>query len=106
MPALSPSASRSAVAERDAGILDRVVVVDVQVALRLDLEVDHRVPRQLVEHVVEEADPGAAVARAGPVEVERDRDLGLGRPAAQLRLAHGAFPDDRPRGAYRPRRPD
>ena len=45
--------------ERDAGVLDGVVAVHVQVALRLDGEVEQRVPRERVEHVVEEPDAGA-----------------------------------------------
>ena len=49
-------------AERDADILDGVVRVDVQVALRLDLEVDHAVTGDLVEHVIEEADAGGELA--------------------------------------------
>ena len=45
-------------AERDADVLGGVVVVDVQVALGLDRDVDARMPRQQIEHVVEEADAG------------------------------------------------
>ena len=45
-------------AERDADVFDRVVAVDVQVALGVDVEVDQAVAGDLVEHVVEEADAG------------------------------------------------
>jgi hypothetical protein len=48
-----------------------VVGVDVQVALGLDLEVDHAVARNLVEHVVEEGTPVAASMRRA-VEVDDD----------------------------------
>src|SRR2546422_8014264 len=43
-------------AEREGGVLDGVVGVDVQVALGLDGEVEQAVPAELVEHVVVEAD--------------------------------------------------
>jgi hypothetical protein len=41
-------------AESDADVLDRVVRIDMQVALRLDVEVEHAVASHLVEHVLEE----------------------------------------------------
>ena len=64
-------------AERDADILGGVVVVDVQVALGLDRDVDARVARQQIEHVVEEADAGRDVRDALAVEIDRDLDVGL-----------------------------
>ena len=64
-------------AERNAGILDRVVVVDMGVALGLDGEVDQRMPRQLVQHMVEEPDPGPVVVLPGAVEVHGDLDRGF-----------------------------
>ena len=64
-------------AERDADILGGVVVVDMQVALGLDRDVDARMARQQVEHVVEKADAGRDRRRAGAVEVDRDLDVGL-----------------------------
>ncbi len=45
-------------AEHDAGILGGVVEIDVQVALGLERDVDQGVARQLLQHVVEEADAG------------------------------------------------
>ena len=64
-------------AERDADILGGVVVVDVQVALGLHGEIDAGMPRQQVQHVVEEADSGGDGGRAGAVEIDRDLDVGL-----------------------------
>ena len=75
-------------AERDADVLGGVVVVDVQVALGLHGDVDARVARQQVEHVIEEADAGRDLGRAGAVEVDRDLDVGfLGLPLHRA-LAH------------------
>ena len=72
-------------ADRNAGVLDRVVVVDVQVALGLDRHVDQRMARQLLQHVVEEADAGRDVEAAGAVDIDGDRDRGLLGLAADLR---------------------
>jgi len=63
--------------ERDAHILGGVVVVDVQIALGLDRNVDARVARQEVEHVVEEADTGRDVRDTFAIEIDRDLDVGL-----------------------------
>ena len=64
-------------AERDADVFHRVVAVDVQVALGVDLEVDQSVARDLVEHVVEEADAGGQLRRAAAVEIDAHADLRL-----------------------------
>ena len=76
-------------AERDADVLGGVVVVDMQVALGLDREVDARMARQQVEHVVEEADAGRDRRRAGAVEIDLDLDVGLLGLALDRALAHG-----------------
>ncbi len=75
-------------AQHDADILDRVMVVDVQVALGMHRQVENRVARQLVQHVIEEPDARAVLVLPGAVEVERHRHLGLGRLPRLCRLAH------------------
>jgi hypothetical protein len=75
-------------AERDADILGGVVVIDVQIALGLDRDVDARVARQQVEHVIEEADAGRHRRAAGPVEIDFDLDLGFLGLALHGRFAH------------------
>ena len=52
-------------------------------------------PRDLIEHVVEEADPGGERGFPGSVQVELDADLGFERIADYVSLAHR----ERPRGA-------
>ena len=66
-----------AFAQHDADILGRVVVVDMQVALGAQRDVDQAVARQLLQHVVEEADAGLDVVCAGAVEIDGDGDTGL-----------------------------
>ena len=44
--------------------------VDVQVALGVDVEVEHAVARDLVEHVVEERHAGGELGAAAAVEID------------------------------------
>ena len=62
-------------AQRQRGVLDRVVRVDLDVAAGLDAQVEQAVLGQLGEHVVEERHAGAHLGRAGAVEVQLDQDL-------------------------------
>ena len=89
--ALVAEGLRERAAEGDADVLDGVVVVDVEVAGGAGREVDERVAGELVEHVVEEADAGLVVVPAGAVEVERDRERGLGGLAGDLGLCASAL---------------
>ena len=43
-------------AERDADVLDGVVLIDVEVARRLQREIEAAVTREQLQHVIEEAD--------------------------------------------------
>ncbi len=52
--------------ERDADVLDGVVLVDLQVAVGVDGQVEPAVPAELVEHVVEERHAGRHVDLPGP----------------------------------------
>ena len=88
MPRASPKSLTDRLAERDAGILDRVMRVDVQVALGGDVDIDQRMPRDLVQHMVEEADAGRNVRHAGSVEVDTDLDGGFLGFAGDLGFAH------------------
>src|SRR5271157_2829358 len=75
-------------AHRDADVLDRVVIVDVAVALGSDGEIDEGMTRQLIEHGVEEADAGRDVGNARSVEIEADLDGRLLGLAGDCALAH------------------
>ena len=68
MPLRSPSAFEHRLAERDADVLDGVVLIDVEIARRLQRQVEAAVPREQLEHVVEEADAGADVVAALAVD--------------------------------------
>src|SRR6478672_3249393 len=75
-------------AERDADVLGGVVVIDVEIALGLDGQIDTRMARQQVEHVVEEADSGRNRRRTGPVEVDCNLDVGFLGGALDRTFAH------------------
>ena len=79
-------------AERDADVFRRVVEVDMRVALGAHGQVDQRMARELLQHMVEEADPGRHVVAAGAVEIDGDGDFRLGGVAGDFRCAHGAVP--------------
>src|SRR4051812_23248225 len=67
--------AREGLAKGNADVLDGVVAVNVQVALRLDFEVQHAVARDLIEHVLEEGQAGGELGNAPPVQVELHPDL-------------------------------
>src|SRR3974377_272563 len=56
-------------------------MIDVQVALGLDRDVDARVPRQQIEHMIEEADAGFDRRATLSVEIDFDFAVGLRRLA-------------------------
>jgi hypothetical protein len=74
-------------ADGQRAILDRVVLVDVQVAAAAQLQRKAAVPGELLEHVIEEADAGGDAAGGAAVEFELQLDVGFARLAVQLRAA-------------------
>ena len=82
MPRRLPSALRHRFAERDADVLDGVMLIDVEVARGAHVEIERAMPRHQIEHVIEKADAGAVLERALAVEIERDADLSS-RPSAR-----------------------
>src|SRR5690606_40331009 len=73
-------------AQGDADILDGVVVVDVHVALALDVQIDQPVAGDLVEHVLEEGHADGEVRLAGAIEIDRRLDAGFQGVAFDERL--------------------
>src|SRR5439155_27141316 len=65
-------------AERDADILDRVMRVDVQVAVRANVEIDQAVAPDLIEHVIEKRHAGGERRMSAAVQVDVDGDRRLG----------------------------
>jgi hypothetical protein len=52
-------------------------MVDMQITLGLDVDIDARMTRQEVEHVVEEPDAGGDRRAAFAVEIDHDLDVGF-----------------------------
>ena len=80
--------------QRDADILHRVVVVDMQVALRRQGQIEQCMAGQQFQHVIEETDPGLDRDRTAPVEIQGQIDIGFGGAALDAKaarcLAHDA----------------
>src|SRR5215468_1230559 len=64
-------------AQTDRRVLDRMVVINLQIALARDFEVEKPVAREQFEHVVEERNAGRDRAFALAVEVELETDVRL-----------------------------
>ena len=84
MPRLSPSAFATASPSAMPDVLDRVMLIDVEIAVGAILEIEPAVPGDELEHVIEEADAGADLVAARPSSVRRQRDLRLGGLAGRL----------------------
>src|SRR4051794_19033540 len=65
-----------------------MVLIDVEIARRLDLQVEHAVPCEQLEHVVQKADAGADVVLAAAVDRERQRNLRLRGPPVDYHTPH------------------
>src|SRR5574343_1739271 len=76
-------------AKGDADILDRMMRVDVQVALGVDVDVDPAMTGDLVKHVIEKGHAGSKFALAGAIEIETHSDLRLQRVACNFGLPQG-----------------
>ena len=72
------------------------MMIDMQVALSLDLDVDARVTRQQIEHVIEKTYARGDGRAAFAVKVDRNLDGGFLGGTFHRRLAHGLL-----RGAQR-----
>src|SRR5580704_1731208 len=80
--------------ERYAGILDRMMLIDMKIPRRADFDINQRVARKLFQHMVEKADPGRNSGHAGAVEIDADLDAGFFGLARNGAVAHG-WPDVR-----------
>ena len=64
-------------AQADADVLDGVVLVHLQVAGGLELQVEVAVGREQVQHVVQEGDAGIDLDAAAAVQFQFQVDLGF-----------------------------
>ena len=85
-------------AERDADILDRVVLVDIEIARCMERQVETAVAREQLQHVIEEPDAGGNLVSSTTVQGQSTADLSFGGPAierggARAHPGHGVGPD-------------
>ena len=88
MPRRVPSADGHGFAERDADILDRVVLIDIEIAAHLQAEVERAVARHQLEHMVEETNAGRDVVTAAPLDPELQSNRRFARVARDHRPSH------------------
>ncbi len=81
MPRRVPSAFDTASPSAMPAILDRVVLVDVEVARRSDRQIEAAMPRDQIQHVVEEANARLDVVPPVALDAEAHLDPGLARAA-------------------------
>ena len=79
---------RHRLAERDPEVLHGVVLIDVEVAARVDAQIERAVPRDELQHVIEEPDAAAHAVPSLAVERETERDLRLAGAPIDHRAAH------------------
>ena len=71
-------------AQGDADILYAMMIVNMQIPTRLDIEIEGTVTRNLFKHVFEERNSGIETGLSTSVEIERDGDLGFQRIATDF----------------------
>ena len=91
-PGLVAERLGDALADRDRRILGGVVLVDMQVADDAAGNVDQRMARELLDHVVEKADPGRDLKGPGAIEVHLDGNVGFMGLAGYPGGSHGQCP--------------
>ena len=74
-------------ANGDPHILIGVVIIDVGVPHRIDLQVDQAVTADLMEHVIEEGNTGAGLALAGSIQIQPHLHIGFTGDPVDLSLA-------------------
>ena len=80
---------RHRLSDGDADVFHRVVRVNMQVTLGLNLDVDQTVARDLIHHVIEKGYAGLERRFATAVQVDLDADLRLVGIAGDFGGAHG-----------------
>lgn len=73
----------------DADVLDSMVRVNMQIAFRIDFQVDQSVTRDLVQHVVEKRHAGIEFRHASAIEIDSHTNLRFQRVADDFSLAAG-----------------
>src|SRR5690348_4928935 len=87
-PALVSERSFHSFTERDSHVLDCVMLIHVQIAARLQIQIHRAVPGDLLEHMIEEAHPGGNARVSAAIEVQLYANVRLFRFPVQRRFSH------------------
>jgi hypothetical protein len=79
--ALRSERFRDCFAEGDSGVFNGVMLIHVEIAFRLDFQIEGTVPRDQFEHVVQEAYAGANLCLPAAIEVKAQTNICFVRPA-------------------------
>ncbi len=79
---------RQRLANGDADILDRMMRIDMQIALGFDLEIDESVARYLIEHMIEKRNAGGKPSLTAAIEIKTDGNPGFESVSANFSLPH------------------
>ena len=71
-----------AAAKTDPDVFDRVVMINVQITNRFDLQIEKAVPSKQRQHVIEEANARGDLILATAIEIDRKLDLSFGGVAS------------------------
>ena len=72
----------------DANIFNRMVRIDVQIALRFNFKVDHPMAGDLIEHVIEKWHARGELTPAAAIKIYADRNPGFEGISANFGLPH------------------
>src|SRR5262249_4821306 len=83
-----PKRGRHRLAERNADVLHRVMLIDIEVALCCQLQIEATMPREQFQHVIEEPDPRMHVVSTFAIENQPQGDLRLAGRTLDRRSSH------------------
>ena len=75
--------------QRDADVFDGVMIINMQIARGVDIQIDQAVTGNLIEHVIQERDPCRQFLLACAVQIDGDANLRLVGMAGDICSAHG-----------------
>ena len=70
MPLRSPSAFANKLPEHDADVFHRVVLIHIQIALGVQLQIEAAMLGEQLQHVIEETDTGGDLVAAVPFDLQ------------------------------------
>src|SRR5690554_35083 len=79
---------RKGLTQGDADIFDGMVIVDMRIAIRAHVKIDHAVAYDLIQHMIEKRHPGGEVAFTAAIEVKFDGNASFKGIASNFCLTH------------------